>query len=644
MARVTFPDGSAREYADGTLAREIAADLGAGLAKAALVAKVNDELVDLSRPVTGDVRLTILTNRDAGALEVLRHSAAHVLAAAVCALYRDVKLGFGPAVEDGFYYDFDLTERLTDADLARIEAKMREIVSTGESFRREKVSAETARREMEVRGQAYKLEYLQELEGQTISLYRTGEFVDVCAGPHVPDTGRVGTAFKLLSVAGAYWRADSSRQMLQRVYGTAFFKQADLDLHLERLEQAKLRDHRRLGKELDLFSIHEEIGPGLAHWHPKGAIVRDVIEALWKERHRAAGYQLVATPHIASERIYEISGHLQTYTDLMYAPMEIEGRPYRVKPMNCPGHLMIYKTRIHSYRELPIRYAEMGAVYRFEKSGVLQGLLRVRGFTIDDAHIICTAEQLESEVVGAFRFSLEFLRLFGFTEYQVYLATRPEKSVGTDEGWTTAIATLRAALEHAGIAYEVDEGGGAFYGPKIDLKVKDCLGRAWQCTTIQFDFNLPERFDITYMNERNELVRPYIVHRALLGSLERFFALLVEQYAGAFPVWLAPVQARVLTLTDDVVGYGEEVLSALRSAGFRAEGDFRPEKVNAKVRQAEVEKVPYMFVVGKREAGAGSVAVRRHGVGDLGPHPLAAALDRLRAEAESRALGPTEKR
>jgi len=643
MARVTLPDGSVLDCPDGTPVSEIAARIGPGLAKAALAGVVDGEAVDLARPVKGDAEVRILTDRDRAALAVLRHSAAHVMAAAVCDLYGDVRLGFGPDTEDGFFYDFDLPERITEEDLPRIEAKMAEIIAAAEPFRREEVSIEAARAEMEASGQAFKVEHLGDLEARdegAVSLYRSGDFVDLCAGPHLPDTGRVGKAFKLLSVAGAYWKGDSSRQMLQRVYGTAFFKQADLDEHLERLEQAKLRDHRRLGKELDLFSIHNEVGPGLVHWHPKGALIRDIIEAEWKKRHRAAGYQLVATPHIASERIYEISGHLENYDDLMYAPMEIEGRPYRVKPMNCPGHLMIYKTRIHSYREMPLRYAEMGAVYRFEKSGVLHGLLRVRGFTIDDAHIICTPEQLEGEIVSVFNFSMEFLRLFGFTEFDIYLATKPEKHVGTDEGWSAATAALESALTHAGVAFEIDEGGGAFYGPKIDVKVKDSLGRPWQCTTIQFDFNLPERFDITYITADNEPARPYIVHRALLGSLERFFGVLVEHYAGAFPAWLAPVQARVLTLTDDQAPYGQEVLSALTEAGFRAEGDFRPEKVNAKIRLAEVEKVPYMLVVGRREADAGTVAVRRHGQGDLGPEPLASFVDRLRSEVETRAVGP----
>jgi len=640
MAKVTLPDGSVREYADGTPVIKVAEDIGAGLARSAVAAVVDGDLVDLARPVDGDVRLTILTDRDAQALAVLRHSASHVMAEAVCALYDDVKLAIGPAIEGGFYYDFDLAERITDEDLPHIEAKMREIVAARAPFERQEVSAQVGRREMADRGQAYKLELLDDIDDDSVTLYRNGDFVDLCRGPHVADTGRVGTAFKLLSVAGAYWRGDSSRQMLQRIYGTAFFKEADLAAHLERLEEAKRRDHRRLGKELDLFSIHEEVGPGLVHWHPKGALVRGLIEREWTERHRAAGYQLVATPHIASERIYEISGHLENYADLMYAPMEIDGRPYRVKPMNCPGHLMIYKTRIHSYREMPIRYAEMGAVYRYEKSGVLHGLLRVRGFTIDDAHIICTPEQLEDEIIAVFGFSLEFLNLFGFREYDIYLATKPAKHVGTDEGWETATSALKAALERAGVDYEVDEGGGAFYGPKIDIKVKDCLGRAWQCTTIQFDFNLPERFDITYVTEHNEPARPYIVHRALLGSLERFFAVLIEHYAGAFPTWLAPEQVRVLTITDDQAPYGEEVLSAVREAGFRGEGDFRSEKVNAKIRLAEVEKIPYMLVVGKREAGAGTVAVRRHGRGDLGPEPLATFLDRLREDVAGRALGP----
>jgi threonyl-tRNA synthetase len=567
-------------------------------------------------------------------LHRVRHSAAHVMAAAVTRLYPDVKLDIGPPTRDGFYYDFDTPHRFTPDDLEKIEAEMAGIVAENVPFERTEMSRDEADTLLRKHGQSYKVERLRDIaEGDAITLYRCGDFADLCAGPHVERTGDIG-AFKLLSIAGAYYRGSETNPMLQRIYGTAFPTREELDDYLAQREEARKRDHRRLGKDLDLFSFSPEIGGGLVLWHPRGAAVRSVIEDHWKAFHREQGYQLVSTPHIASEEIYRISGHLEAYREMMYAPMDIEGRPYRVKPMNCPAHIMIYKSRPRSYRDLPLRYAELGAVYRFEKGGVLHGLLRVRGFTIDDAHIFCTPDELEQEILSVFSDSMAFLRLFGFTEFAVYLATRPEKFVGTPERWDEATARLRQALDQSGQEYEVEEGGGAFYGPKIDIKVTDCLGRSWQCSTIQFDFNLPERFDVAYTDATGADARPFMVHRALLGSIERFFGVLVEHYGGAFPFWLAPEQVRVLPITDKQHEYAGEVLQGLRSAGLRAEADLRSEKVGAKIRDAQLEKVPYMIVVGGREAEGGTVAVRHRSEGDLGAMPLDAFLARARDEEQ----------
>ena len=567
-------------------------------------------------------------------LHRLRHSAAHVMAAAVTRLFPDVKLDIGPPTRDGFYYDFDTPHRFTPEDLEKIEAEMSTIAGEDCPFEMKGMSRAEARAFLETEGQTYKVERLEDIpDGDAITLYTCGDFTDLCAGPHVDRTGGIG-AFKLLSVAGAYYRGSETNPMLQRIYGTAFPTRRELDEHLAQVEEARKRDHRRLGKELDLFSFSPEIGGGLVLWHPRGATVRSVIEDHWKKFHLAHGYQLVSTPHIASEEIYRISGHLEAYQDMMYAPMDIEGRPYRVKPMNCPAHIMIYKSRPRSYRDLPVRYAELGAVYRFEKGGVLHGLLRVRGFTIDDAHIFCTPDELEQEILSVFSDSIEFLRLFGFTEFDVYLATRPEKCVGSPERWEEATARLRQALDQSGQAYEVEQGGGAFYGPKIDVKVTDCLGRSWQCSTIQFDFNLPERFDVVYTDRDGGEARPFMVHRALLGSLERFFGVLVEQYGGAFPFWLAPEQVRVLPITDRQHGYAGRVLDRLRAAGLRAEADLRSEKVGAKIRDAQIEKVPYMLVLGGREEESGAVAVRHRSDGDLGAMPVEQFLARARDDEE----------
>jgi len=553
----------------------------------------------------------------------IRHSAAHVMAQAVLERFPGAKLAIGPAIENGFYYDFDLPRPLTPEDLEAIEARMREIIAEGYDFIYEEIDEEEARRLFA--DQPYKLELIDEIlsggmdeHGQPIegkpalSIYRHGPFVDLCRGPHVSNTREINPdAVKLLNVAGAYWRGDERRPMLQRIYGTAWETAKQLEEFLAWREEVEKRDHRRLIKELDLISFHEEGGPGLAYWHPKGGRIRQVIEDFWRERHREGGYEIVFTPHIGKAQLWERSGHLDFYKDSMYAPMEIEGVDYYLKPMNCPFHILMYKSRRRSYRELPLRWAELGTVYRYERSGVLHGLLRVRGFTQDDAHIFCTPEQIEDEVLEVLRFSLGLLRAFGFTEFRVYLATMPEKHVGEPERWEQAQESLRKAIEMEGLPYEVDEGGGAFYGPKIDIKIKDALGRLWQCTTIQFDFNLPERFDLTYVGEDGKEHRPYMVHRALLGSLERFFGILVEHYGGAFPVWLAPVQAVLIPIADRHVGYAYDVAKRLQASGLRVEVNDSSDRMQAKIRDAQMEKIPYMLIVGDREMEAGQVNLRR---------------------------------
>jgi threonyl-tRNA synthetase len=643
--RITLPDGSAREYDKGISALEVIKSIGPGLAKASVAARVDDKPVDLSFRIEHDAAFSAVKSDTPEGLEILRHSASHLMAQAVTELYPGTRVAIGPAIEDGFYYDFDRETPFTTEDLEKIENKMTELAALDIHIERREMERDQALEHFRKLGESYKVELITELpEGQPISFYGQGSFVDLCRGPHLPSTGRL-KHFKLLSVAGAYWRGSERNKMLQRIYGTAFDKKEQLEAYLSKLEEIKKRDHRRLGRELDLFSIHEEVGGGLVHWHPKGAAMRDIIEAFWKQEHRKRGYQLAVTPHIASEEIYRRSGHLQNYSDLMYSAMDIDGRPFRAKPMNCPGHILIYKTRLHSYREMPYRIGEMGTVYRYERSGVLHGLLRVRGFTIDDAHIFCRPDQLEAEVLGVYDFATFLLGAFGFKDLKVYLATRPEKSVGADADWEKATYALRAALEHHGVAYEVDEGGGAFYGPKIDLKVLDPLGREWQCTTIQFDFNLPERFDITYVDEAGKPVRPFVVHRALLGSLERFFALLVEHYAGNFPLWLAPVQVAILTITDAQTKFAQEVAARLEGQGLRVKRNLGGEKIGAKIRDAEMEKIPYMVILGKKEEEEKSVSVRRHGqgpfdklrAGDLGRMGVEELAERLKRECEERA-------
>ena len=540
-------------------------------------------------------------------LEIIRHSAAHIMAEAVQFIFPDAKFGIGPAIENGFYYDFDLPRSLTPDDLPHIESRMEEIIASNVPFVRQEVTKEEARQLFAT--QPYKLELIDEIPDDKVSLYRQGSFIDLCRGPHVSSTGEI-KAFKLINIAGAYWRGDEHRPMLQRIYGVAFDTTEALAEHLRKLDEAAKRDHRKLGRELDLFSIHEEAGPGLVHWHPKGAVIRRVIEDFWKDEHIRRGYDIVYTPHIAKLDLWKTSGHWEFYRDYLYSPMEVEGQEYIIKPMNCLGHILIFKTRLRSYRELPLRYAELGTVYRYERSGVLHGLSRVRGFTQDDAHIFCRFDQLEDEVVGVLDLALFMVDTFGFANYQVFLSTQPEKYAGSPQIWEEATETLRRALVRMRLDYQVDPGQGVFYGPKIDIKFEDALGRGWQGPTIQVDFNLPERFNVTYVGEDSQAHLVAMVHRTVLGSMERFLASLIEHYGGAFPVWLAPVQVMVIPLADRHLDYAYKLEAELKSGGVRAEVDARSERINLKIRQAQLDKIPYMLVVGDKEVASSTVSVR----------------------------------
>jgi len=601
-----------------------------------VAAKIDGSLADLSAKIGKDASVrAVMLDSELGR-EVFRHSASHVLASAVKKLRPEAKLAIGPAIEDGFYYDFDVDEPFTPEDLERFEVKMAEIVSADIPFEREELPIDQAREMFDQAGEKYKVELLDDIQDGTVTIYRHDDFVDLCRGPHVASTGII-KAFKLLSVAGAYWRGDERNRMLQRIYGTAFPTQEALDKHLELLELAEKRDHRRLGKQLDLYSFDQEIGPGLVLWHPKGARIREIIERFWIDEHYKRGYQLIYSPHIASERVYERSGHLENYAENMYAPLEIEGQRYRLKPMNCPGHIKIYQTKRRSYRELPIRMCELGTVYRYERGGTLHGMLRVRGFTQDDSHIFCTPEQLADEVGDVLDLAGYMMDAFGY-QSRLFLATRPEKSLGTDEEWEQATESLREALESRGLEYEVDEGGGVFYAPKIDLKLVDALGRGWQGPTIQVDLNLPKRFDVTYIGKDGQEHETVIVHRTVLGSMERFVGGLVEHYGGAFPTWLAPVQVVVLPISDAQADYAVSVQSELLAAGVRAEVDARDEKIGYKIREAQVQQVPYMLVLGRKEVESGTVAVRHRRKGDLGQMKLEQFNGLIREEVESKTL------
>jgi threonyl-tRNA synthetase len=594
------------------------------LKKAKAVAlKVGDEQKDLSAisELISEPSIEVLTFDTKGGKETYRHSTSHIMAHAVKDLFPEAKFAIGPSIEDGFYYDIDIDRPLVPEDLKAIEKKMSQIIKKNNPFVRKTMPRTEAVDYFREKGEAYKVELLEEMEDDTVTLYEEGGFLDLCRGPHLPSTGRVA-AFKLLSIAGAYWRGDEKRKMLQRIYGTSFIKKEELDEYLEFLEQVKKRDHRRLGKELDLFSVNEEIGPGLILWHPDGAVVRNVIESFWKNEHLKADYRLLYTPHIAKLGLWQKSGHLDFYGENMYSPMEVEGIPYEIKPMNCPFHIAVYKNSLRSYREFPIRYAELGTVYRFERSGVLHGLLRVRGFTQDDAHIFLREDQLEDEIQNVLDFTVFILKTFGFDDYHIYLSTMPEKYVGEEQIWENATSALEAALKRKGLPFEVDPGEGVFYGPKIDIKVKDSLGRAWQCSTIQVDFNLPERFDITYRGSDGRDHRPIMIHRALMGSIERFMGVLVEHYAGAFPLWLAPTQVSVLTIADRHNEYALELSGRLKENDIRAEVNSDNEKIGYKIRQATIRKVPYLVIIGDNEVRSNKVAVRKRTGENIGPYSV----------------------
>jgi threonyl-tRNA synthetase len=629
--RVTMPDGGVKEVAPGSTVAEVAESIGKRLAQAAVAAAVDDRLVDLTVPITTDCSLRVVTDASPEGLDVLRHSAAHVMAQAVKRLFDPVKVAIGPATAEGFYYDFDTPRPFRPEDLEAIEAEMSRIVNEDLPVERQEMSREEALELFTTQGETYKVELIRDLpEEETVSVYRQGGFVDLCRGPHVPRTSRV-KIFKLLSIAGAYWRGDERNPMLQRIYGTAFPTRQALEHRLRMLEEAKKRDHRKLGRELELFSTDEEVGPGFVIWHPKGALLRTLIEDFERREHLNRGYQLVMGPQLLRKELWERSGHYEHYRENMYFA-EVEGQAYGIKPMNCLAHMVIYKSKIRSYRELPLRYFELGTVHRHEKSGVLHGLTRVRGFTQDDAHILCTADQLQDEITGILDFVKDVMNLFGF-EYEVELSTRPEKSIGGEQAWDEATEALKQALETHRIAYDVNEGDGAFYGPKIDVKLKDALDRRWQCATIQADFTMPERFDLTYVAPDGERRRPVMLHRVILGSIERFIGVLIEHFAGAFPTWLAPVQTALLPITDRHVPYAKKVQGILRSRGIRVELDDRNEKLGYKIREAQLQKTPYMVVLGDKEVAAEAVSPRLRTGESLPLTSLEEFVQRVEAEA-----------
>ena len=591
----------------------------------AVAAKVNGEPRDIYSTITGQLDASAViepvTLDSAEGKEIYRHSASHIMAHAVKDLFPEVKLAIGPAIEDGFYYDFDRETPFSAEDLEKIEKRMQEIIKKSSPFIRKSMSKADAAMFFKAKGEDYKIELINGIADEAVTLYDEDGFVDLCRGPHLARTGKV-KAFKLLSVAGAYWRGDEKNKMLQRIYGTAFATKDELKAYLEFLEEIKKRDHRKLGRELDLFSMNDEIGSGLILWHPNGALIRKTIEDFWRNEHLKADYKLLFTPHIARLNLWKTSGHLDYYSENMYSPMDIEGVAYELKPMNCPFHISIFKSDLRSYRDLPIRYAELGTVYRYERSGVLHGLLRVRGFTQDDAHIFCREDQLEGEMHNILDFTIFVLKTFGFDAYDIYLSTRPEKYVGTLESWERATEALKLALEKKGLIYKIDPGGGAFYGPKIDIKIKDALNRYWQCSTIQVDFNNPERFDITYRGSDGKEHRPIMIHRALMGSLERFFGILIENYGGDFPLWLAPVQTKVLTIAERHDDYAKGICRQFKTAEIRAETDVRNEKIGYKIREASLRKIPYLVIIGDKEVAEQQITVRKRNGENIGPFSI----------------------
>lgn len=635
MIRIELPDGAVKEVEKNIPAVELANQISRRLAKEALLASIDGRPVDLSTPLTQDARVQFHTFNDPLGQETYWHTTAHMLAQAVLRLRPDAKVSIGPPIENGFYYDFD-TEPFKPEHLEELEREMAKISQENHATERIEMDRAEARALFEEMNEPYKLALLDDIpEDEAVSVYRQGEFTDLCRGPHIPRTGLV-RHFKLLSSGGAYWRGDEKNKQLQRIYGVSYEKKSQLEERLRVLEESERRDHRTLGTQLDLYSGHPDVGGGLILWHPKGALTRHLIEEYWRERHLDGGYDFVYTPHIGKKALWETSGHLQFYAENMYAPMDMDGQEYFIKPMNCPFHILIYKSKLRSYRDLPMRFAELGAVYRYERAGTLHGMMRVRSFTQDDAHLFCRPEQMPQEIERTLRFCLDMLEAFGFDDFEVFLSTRPEKAVGEPEQWEAAQNALEAAIRNTGLPYERDEGGGAFYGPKIDVIIRDTLQRSWQCSTIQFDFNLPEQFDITYIGENGQPQRPYMVHRALLGSVERFFGVLVEHYAGAFPLWLAPVQAVVLPIADAHAEYAESVCRELKADGLRVETDARREKLGYKIREAELAKIPYMLVVGGREMESGQVSARsRHGE-NLGSMTPAELIKRMREEIEAK--------
>ncbi|NOH16318.1 threonine--tRNA ligase [Clostridium cochlearium] len=635
MINITLKDGKVIEVEKGVRVSDIAMKISPALYKKAVGAKVNGEVAELMTEIKEDSQLEILTFDDEDGRRTVRHTASHILAQAVKRLYPEAKLAIGPAIDNGFYYDFDIDFTFTPEMLEKIEKEMSKIIKENLEIERFELPREEAIKLAKDADEPYKVELIEDLpEGEVISFYKQGDFVDLCAGPHMPSTGKI-KAIKLLSVAGAYWRGDEKNKMLQRIYGTAFLKKSELEAYLKLLEEAKRRDHRKLGKELDLFSINEE-GPGFPFFHPKGMVVRNILENFWREKHTKAGYDEIRTPVILNEELWHRSGHWDHYKENMYFT-KIDNENFAIKPMNCPGSILVYKSHLHSYKEFPMRLGELGLVHRHELSGALHGLMRVRCFTQDDAHIFMTKEQIRDEILNVIKLIDDFYKVFGF-EYFVELSTRPEDSMGSDEDWEVATNGLKNALEAAGLEYKINEGDGAFYGPKIDFHLKDCIGRTWQCGTIQLDFQMPERFDLTYIGQDGERHRPVMVHRVVFGSIERFIGILIEHFAGAFPTWLAPVQVKVMTITDAQKDYANKVVDKLKENGIRVEFDDRNEKIGYKIREAQLQKVPYMIILGDKEVNENKVAVRSRKEGDLGAIALEEFIQKLNYEIENRVI------
>ncbi|SVA78213.1 uncharacterized protein METZ01_LOCUS131067 [marine metagenome] len=636
MPNITLPDGTVQEFDQPVSFADVAKSIGPGLFKSAVAGKIEDKIFDLSHLIDNDSNISIITKESNEGLEIIRHSTAHLMAHAVKELYPEAEVTIGPIIENGFFYDFAIKNPFTDEDLGKIEMKMHEIAKQDLPISREVWQKQDAVGYFKNINENYKAEIIEDIpDDEDLSIYKQGDWMDLCRGPHVPSTN-ILNAFKLTKVAGAYWRGDSSNEMLQRIYGTAWADKKSLSNYLEQLKQAEKRDHRRIGKDLDLFSIQEEAGGGLVFWHPDGSKIRQVIEDYWRTKHLDAGYELLYTPHIALDTLWQTSGHTDFYQESMYTPIEDENRLYRLKPMNCPFHVLIYKNQLRSYRDLPIRWAELGTVYRHEMTGALHGLMRVRGFTQDDAHIFCTDDQVETEITNILNLTIEILQAFTFDQYEIHLATKPEKSVGNDRIWTKATQALEQALLSKDLDYVIDEAGGAFYGPKIDIKIKDAIGRLWQCSTIQLDFNLPERFDMQYIGSDGKKHNPVMIHRTLLGSMERFFGVLIEHFEGKFPLWLAPTQITILTISDSQNNYAEKIYEKLKNMGFRVKIDLRNEKIGSKIRDHTLKRVPYFIILGNQEVKLNQISVRTQKGEDLGKMELDQFVKNLKRELTSK--------